>query len=337
MSFGDSFLKKALGEDFFESLQKVELYKQGTRTTVDPEEIATALQIVPRTLMAFLVNALSPLKVGDNKRTQLPLQEPGVFLNATKLERDVYIGNIEQAGKIITEYKFRSIPGIGLIIMSAFELYDINKLIDPPKVEEDVSSKVQHLINERLAMHDIVGQVVDKTMAEREALNKLMLMKLTDELNQAKEELERERVRLAGCGVAAIGYAKDVQPGSYGHSASLDDVNRLHAEKERLREENEALKQPKGSQKLKKFIDGRKKPNEFSIEMAKGEHVNCPDCGKKIFDGSVFAGCICLGDDRERKVFITKSEDGVKVRFSKGFDPENIEMLLDVLRRKRGQ
>lgn len=382
MSFGESFLKKALGEDFFESLQKVELYKQGTRTTVDPEEIATALQIVPRTLMAFLVNALSPLKVGDNKRTQLPLQEPGVFLNATKLERDVYIGNIEQAGKIITEYKFRSIPGIGLIIMSAFELYDINKLIEPPKVEEDVSSKVQALINERLAMHDIVGQVVDKTMAEREALNKLMLMKLTEELNRTKEELERERIRLAGCGVAAMGAVApgEIKPGDYAHSASLDDIIRFREKHEKAKKdianvaeiassdpeaqkgtksgeymrgmanglavadaianekEPEFVDAPKkGSQKLKKFIDGRKKPNEFSIEMAKGEHVNCPDCGKKIFDGSVFAGCICLGDDRERKVFITKSEDGVKVRFSKGFDPENIEMLLDVLRRKRGQ
>lgn len=339
MSFGDSFLKKALGEDFFESLQKsFEIYKPGTRTTLDPEEMKTALQIVPRTLMSFLVNHLSPLKVGDNHRTELPLQESGVFLNVTKLERDQYIGSIEKAGKIITDFKFRSIPGIGLVIMSAFELYDINKLIDPPKVEEDVSAKVQTLINERLAMHDIVSQVVDKTMAEREALNKLMLMKLTDELNATRDELERERVRLAGAGAAAIGYAKDVKPGDYGHSASLDDVNRLYDEKERLRKENEVLKSNmKGSQKLKSFIEGRKKPQEFSIEMAKGEHVNCPDCGKNIFDGQVFAGCICLGDDRERKVFIKKSDDKISVRFSKGWDAENIEMLLEILRRKRGK
>jgi len=377
MSFGNSFLKKALGEDFFESLQKVELYKQGTRTTVDPEEIATALQIVPRTLMAFLVNTLSPLKVGDNKRIQLPLQESGVFLNATKLERDVYIGNIEQAGKIVTEYKFRSIPGIGLIIMSAYELYDINKLIEPPKVEEDVASKVQHMINERLAIHDIVGQVVDKTMAEREALNKLMLMKLTNELNATREELERERVRLAGCAVAAHGGVKpgELQPGDYGHSASLDDVLHLREKNEKFKKDianvarvfsedpasksDEYLrglangiavvdatindKEPefvdapkKGSQKLKNFVERRKQPQEFSIQMAKGEQVDCPDCGKNIFDGTVFSGCICFGDDRERKVFVRKSDTGINVRFSKGFDPENIEMLLDILRRKHG-
>jgi hypothetical protein len=42
---------------------------------------------------------------------------------------------------------------------------------------------------------------------------------------------ERERVRLAGCGVAALGYVKDdeMKPGDYGHSASLDDVLRLRA------------------------------------------------------------------------------------------------------------
>lgn len=379
MSFGDSFLKKALGEDFFESLEKsFELYKQGTRTTLDAEEIKTSLQIVPRTLMTFLVNHLSPLKVGDNHRTELPLQEGGVFMNVTKLERDQYIGSIEKLGKIITEFKYRSIPGIGLVIMSAFELYDINKLVEPPKVEEDLSSKVQALINERLAMHDIVNQVVDKTMAEREALNKLMLMKLTEELNATKAELERERVRLAATGVAAMGAVAvgEFKPGDYAHSASLDDVLRFREKHEKAKKdianlasisandpasktdeylrgmangiavadaavndkEPEFVEAPKkGSQKLKNFIEGRKKPQEFSIEMAKGEHVDCPDCGKKIFDGSAFAGCICLGDDRERKVFITKAEDGIKVRFSKGFDPENIEMLLEILRRKRGQ
>ena len=375
---GDSFLKKALGEDFFESLQKVEIYKPGTRTTIDHEEIRTALQIVPRTLISFLVNHLSPLKVGENKRIQLPLNEGPIWLNATKLERDVYIGSIERDGKIITEFKFRSIPGIGLIIMSAFELYDINKLIDPPKVEESISSKVQALINERLVMHDIVSQVVDKTMAEREALNKLMLMRLTDELSATKEELERERVRLAGCGVAALGGAtgdNDVKPGDYGHSASFDDVKRLYDQNDKARKgianiariqaedpnskEDEYArglanglavadavvnnKEPnfvdapkKGSQKLKNFIENRKKPKEFSIQMVKGETVRCPDCGNALISGEVFTGCICLGDDRERKVYIKKSEDGIKIRFGKSWDAENIEMLLEVLRRKRG-
>ena len=87
---------------------------------------------------------------------------------------------------------------------------------------------------------------------------------------------------------------------------------------------------------LADFLEKAKKKHEYSVVMAKGEQVHCPDCGKNIFDGKAFSGCICLGDDMERKVFIKKEQDGIKVRFSKGWDEENIEMLLEVLRKKNG-
>jgi DUF4097 and DUF4098 domain-containing protein YvlB len=84
---------------------------------------------------------------------------------------------------------------------------------------------------------------------------------------------------------------------------------------------------------LAEFLEKRHK-KEFSVQMAKGEEFSCPDCRKNIFNGNVFSGCICLGQDMNRKVFIKKSEGGVKVRFSRGWDQENIEMLLEVLQRK---
>ena len=52
------------------------------------------------------------------------------------------------------------------------------------------------------------------------------------------DECEQLRIQLAGCGVAALGYARGenvVRPGSYGHSASLDDVNRLYENYRTLR------------------------------------------------------------------------------------------------------
>jgi hypothetical protein len=56
-------------------------------------------------------------------------------------------------------------------------------------------------------------------------------------------DAERERVRLAGCGVAALGYVKDgeLKPGDYGHSASRDDVLRLRQERDELAEQNALL------------------------------------------------------------------------------------------------
>ena len=67
-SGAEYFLKHTLGEDFLESLTKVELWKPGTKSTTDHEEIRTALQIVPRTVMALLIRELSALDVGITKR-----------------------------------------------------------------------------------------------------------------------------------------------------------------------------------------------------------------------------------------------------------------------------
>lgn len=45
------------------------------------------------------------------------------------------------------------------------------------------------------------------------------------------DEAEQLRIQLAGCSVAAFGYAKgdlQVKPGDYGHSVAYDDVKRLY-------------------------------------------------------------------------------------------------------------
>lgn len=53
--------------------------------------------------------------------------------------------------------------------------------------------------------------------------------RLTAERDALKHDLERERVRLAGCGVAAMGYEDKapLEPGDYGYSASYGDVLRF--------------------------------------------------------------------------------------------------------------
>lgn len=69
--------------------------------------------------------------------------------------------------------------------------------------------------------------------------------------------------------------------------------------------------------------------------MAKSETVNCPDCGQTIFGQTGgYSGCICYGQDQHRKIWLKKTEDGVQIRFSKGWDPDNISQLLETLRKK---
>lgn len=292
----NKFLKKALGEDIFESLSKSELWKPGTKTVVDPEEIAIALHVVPRTVMAMLIHELTPMSLGETKDLHLPIN--GAIMNVTKHERDVYSGDIKEDNKVIVDFKYRSLPGIGLVIMSAFELYDVEQLTKEPKHEgpSDIEHKVQKIIDDRLQLHDLINKVVDRKLMQKEAVQHLMLAKLTESIHEAPKPIE--------------------------HSPEI-------AKKETMPEKKKVSP-------LKGFLESRKNKNEFSIELNKGESVHCPDCKKNIFDGKLFSGCVCLGDDMEKKVFIKKTEGGYNVRFSRGWDQENIEMLLEVLRRKNG-
>lgn len=304
-SKADLFLKKTLGEDFFESLQKVELWKPGTRTTIDHEEIKTALHIVPRTVMSLLIKELTPMEIGQAKQITIPA-DLETILNVTKHERDVYSGNIQQDNKIIVDFKYRSIPGIGLVIMSALELYNVEELHDAPTPAPDITHRVQQIIEERLALHDLVNKVVERKLMEKDAIQQLLLARITDKLHEAKKA-----------------------PEVIENSGSFVD----HAELENLG------KSDKKKSPLVGFLDQRKtksslKKNEFSIQLVKGETIRCPDCNGALIQDNVFSGCICVGDDMNKKVFLKKTEDGVKVSFSKGWDQENIEMLLEILRKK---
>lgn len=332
MSSGvDSFLKKTLGEDFFESLQKFELWKPGTKTTVDHEEIRTALQIVPRTIIALLIRELGPMAIGDTKEVNLFFAS-SARMTATKHERDVYSGDIYQDNKKVVDFKFRTLPGVGLVIMSAFELYDMENLINTqqqpaPDLADHAHDTVQRVIEERLALHGLIDKVVDKKISERDAVHSMLLMKLTEELE--KEHKKNKHI----AEVRQIQEESTPQSEEYfrGMTNGLEVANCIANEKE------PQFVNPKKVSPLKGFLESRKsRSKEFSIEIKKGESVSCPDCRKNIFDGQVFSGCVCLGDDMERKLFVKKSEDGVTVRFSRGWDQENIEMLLEVLRRKRG-
>lgn len=302
MSKADFFLKKTLGDDFFESLNKFELWKPGTKTTIDHEEIHTALKIVPRTVLALLIRELTPMELGQTKEVQIP-DASDVIMNVTKHERDVYSGDIKQDNKVIVDFKYRSIPGIGLVIMSALELYDVNSLKpNEPAESPDISEKVQKMIDERLSLHDLVNRVVDQKLAQKDAVQQLILARITESLKPAPVvHVPTEHLQ----GPASI---------------------------------MEMSEKPKKGSPLGSFLEQRKtKPKkEVTFTLAKGEHVNCPDCGGAIFDGQVFSGCICVGDDMGKKVFLKKTESGVQVRFSKGWDLENIEMLLEVLRKKNG-
>ena len=44
-----------------------------------------------------------------------------------------------------------------------------------------------------------------------------------------------------------------------------------------------------------------------------------------------------MGQDQHRKIWIKKSKDGIQLKFSRGWDEDNISQLLETLRQSNGK
>jgi len=302
-----TFLDKTLGSDFLESLgtslSKSEVYKQGTRTVTDTDDLFQGLQIVPRALLSLLVRELSPMQIGETKEIRIPGKEDTI-VSATKHERDSYSGQVIQNNVKINDFLHRSLPGLGLVLMTMLELYDFEDLEKKPSIHQDKQAQVQKIIDDRMQLHSLVNQVVDGKMLQRDAINQLLMSKLTQLLHEHEQIKEDHKEIMAEA-------PKEKSPVVI------------------------VLKPQKKSLPLASFVENRKKKltkKEFLVDICKGETRECPDCGHTVFDGSGLSSCICFGDSK--KVFLKKTETGIKLSFSRQWDAENISMLLEVLRSK---
>lgn len=303
----NNLLKSILDDEFLETLAKsADLYKIGSNSILDPEEIRIGLKVVPRAVMSMLISELAPLEINAHKDIKLPFGK-NAYISANKNAADDYTGSVYDNNKLVYDFKNRSIPGLGIILLSTFELYDLEELSKPNEPKEDIDKKVQKLIDERMELHSLVSKVVEDKMAQREALHKLVMDKLGMIITTKPVAIPP----IAAPVMAPI----DIKP--------QDIVKKEISSKKEL--------------PLKKFMDRKKKPKEYHVEMSKSEIVDCPDCSQKIYGNGMFSGCLCYGQDQNRKIWIKKSEDGIEIKFSRSWDPENIEMLLETLRRNNGK
>jgi len=296
------FINKTLGEDFSKSLEEVlsksEVYKQGTRTITDTDDLFQGLQIVPKALLGLLVRELSPMQIGDTKEIRIPGKDDTI-VRTTKHERDSYSGQILQNNVKISDFMHRSVPGLGLVLMTMLELYDFENPSVGPKMDSSMESQISKIIDERLNLHSLINQVIDGKLMHRDAVQQMIMAKLTQMTEEHKEIKEEQKEEPKA---VVIVVSKKKSP-------------------------------------LSDFVENRKRKlakKEFSIEMTKSETVNCPDCNQTIFNDSGISACMCFGSDMGNKVYLKKTEDGIKVSFPKSWSEENIEMLLEVLRSKNG-
>lgn len=291
-------VKSILGEDIFNELKKSAIYKPESKTALQPEEIRVALEIVPRSVLSFL---FANLKYKNNNEV-IDLDLPwslNAKMHVNKLGADNYSGEIIKDGKTLYDFQHRSLPSIGLILLSVFELYDLDMLNEiKEKPAEPVQNKLddlQNLIDERLMLHNLVKDVVDKRISEREAISRLIKEKLTEHITQVSmAEMPKEQ------------------------------------EKQEFMEENK-------KSKLRQFLENREKKRQESIELDKSEDIKCPDCNTVIHkkEASEIIPCICFGEYARKPIKILKKADGkVSIKFPKNFDTDNVEMLIETLKKQ---
>lgn len=196
MTLNLDIIKNILGEEIVEDLEKSEIgsgiFKQDTKTALDPNEIKIALQIVPRAVLSYLVSHLKNLQIGGNLDLDLPFCNGMVHVN--KISHDVYTGEIYQDNKKKTEFKYRSLPGIGLIIMSTFELYDMVNLKEvKQEANNDKIDTMQKIIDERIKLKYMVSKIVDERLEERKNIEKIVQEKFLEMVSQEKPKQEIDK------------------------------------------------------------------------------------------------------------------------------------------------
>ena len=99
----------------------------------------------------------------------------------------------------------------------------------------------------------------------------------------------------------------------------------------KIKEPKIEVKKESSLDKLQDFLT-KVKDKKHTIKMNKSE-VSCADCGSLIMKNEKITPCICYGDDRFNKITLKKTDNGYLLGFSKKWDVDNIEMILETLRK----
>jgi hypothetical protein len=347
----DKAIKSTLGQDFFEELKKGDVLKIHSNVATSVDEMAIGLKIVPRMVMTFLMSNLTHLPVGGNINIALPFT-PNAYLQVTKMDRDNYTGHIYAAGKKVNEFSNRSIPGLGLVLMTTFELYNLDEHTEFKQKEEESfdTKKLQELIDQRLFLHNLVNKVVEEKIAPREAIDSLVKERVSQALSKLKLEKPKQH--------KSTSVPQEIQPSETKRKISEEEIAFIVDAKENKQmtwdeialNYNTKFKQNKSSENVKKNYQRYKHILEQDVKksedkksaikniapsiMMKNQKISCPDCGTSLYDhNKSITLCICYGEDWGKDIKIKKSENNIKMVLPKNIDKENLEMLLNTLKK----
>jgi len=178
--------------DFVSDLKKTEAFKPEKETKSDAEEHRVAMQVVPRVILSWLVSNLKEMKDGDSKEFKIPMTKNGK-LKVMKNGGDDYSGDLHEGEKKKTEFRNRTLPSLGLVIMSVFEIYEI---AEEKNKEEFDSSKIVEKVIEKLEIRKLVEEVVEKKISEKDAIKEIVKMKMLSLVNEPVDPREESKNKL---------------------------------------------------------------------------------------------------------------------------------------------
>lgn len=311
-------LKKIIGDEAFSLLNK-SIVKIPTSTVVDITEAHDALQIAPKTVMAFLLKELKPLKAKESKELDLPFSEEKSKMLINKLTNDVYSGHIVKDGKIAHEFSNVSIPQLSSHLLSFFELYD-ESLEDnemqsngehkskpeadnsSPNIEEKIKDLENKMDKILMMVAESKPQIVVNTAQPapiRKNDSKLIYNKLKQKLQ--KNGLQPKMPSPPKPGIKVGGMNGITRGGIKGNKTQATDTT----VKVRLN-----------------------RPQKNIMNVSKSEiSANCLDCGHSN------AHCLCFRALSQPK--IVKSENGIiTLKFGKDWSTEALEAFYKTIKKR---
>lgn len=310
-------LSSLIGEELTDRLEKnSQIFKPNVQVAVSLEEIAWGLKIVPKAVLKWLSIILHGMRNGEHKEVKIPWHQNAV-LKIDKKDQDTYSGLLMVDNKPI-EYMHRSLPGVGLILLSNLELYNQVFTEDetaPAKELPNITEEFQRLMDEQIRIKHLVECVVEQKLTQREAIEQIVANKIRVAIPEKKEIKLPEPVKVEEKIEAPV---------------KIQEIQEVIPE----------ITQKK-AKALKSFLSSReakKNKLKFSIPVSFGkcENIQCPDCQQDITKSGSYVGCICFGEDCGNKVLIKKQESRTDFFFDKSWDEENIEMLLNIFKKELG-
>ena len=189
---GLTFLYGTIGKEGVEELKKFEaaLYKPQSNLTVSIDEMVSGLKIVPRAVLSFLKEHLLSMEIGSSKDINIPFKQK-TELHIEKIDTDVYNGSVLQNNKAAASFKFRSLPGVGLTLLTALELYDIANLeSEQSKTNQTLENgaDIQKEIDKKIKVGILIEKVKNGEISYRNAVQELVQSAMLSTLSHSLEK-----------------------------------------------------------------------------------------------------------------------------------------------------